>query len=496
MIVRDIKGKKKYEVTLNGNAQHDREQLAKIHDKEFSIYDTIALHGNDPDTVKIKGTVISSNSTRSNDSYSNGFGTTNKYSEVRFKITDDGLKEMTKKDPAISGLDPKTIKRWDEIDFLEGVVVDVKDKNNEDYKIKVSHNDFNTLKEGTYTVTYTVTNSWESSVEEERTITVEPRNELEKVKLNLKNTSNQNILTIGFDSIQRKLRVLSNVEGGTIDSSSNELEFVITAYDLTGNTLGTIELKGNQTIDESIIKRINDFGYIEGYRLSVWAKDPSRISTEGPITNVTGSKINSFTNTDKMENGRFEILENGLKYIYNFEPKITGGDDTIEYYKGTILSVPESIVVKDDLDTISRNEVVIDDDQVDYDELGEFDITYVVEDTWGRVAKKEGTINIKSSMDSNLIDVYPVNTTTSDTATKSSDKAFSIKFVRENNENKIKIVNATDTQLNASSPDKKFMDIVIYGSNGEKKKTVSLNGSDTGNSLKSNGQSGSVGRCN
>ncbi len=39
------------------------------------------------------------------------------------------------------------------------------------------------------------------------------------------------------------------------------------------------------------------------------------------------------------------------------------------------------------------------------------------------------------------------------------------------------------------------MDIVIYGSNGEKKKTVSLNGNDTGNSPKLNGQSGSVGRA-
>ncbi len=93
-------------------------------------------------------------------------------------------------------------------------------------------------------------------------------------------------------------------------------------------------------------------------------------------------------------------------------------------------------------------------------------------------------------MDSNSIDVYPV----SNTITKSNNKAFSIKFVRENNENKIKIVDATDTKLNANSPDEKFMDIVIYGSNGQKKKTVSLNGNDTGNSPKLNGQLRPVGR--
>ncbi len=172
MTVRDITGKEKYEVALNGDPAHDIEELKKIHEKGFSKYDTIALYGKTANAVKIQGNVISSNSTKTNHDYSNGFGTTDKYSEVRFKITDDGFKEMTKKDPTISGLDPKTIKRGDEIDLLDGVVVDVKDTNNEDYKIKVNEKDFNKLKENTYTVTYTVTNSWGSSVEQERTITI------------------------------------------------------------------------------------------------------------------------------------------------------------------------------------------------------------------------------------------------------------------------------------------------------------------------------------
>ncbi len=47
MIVRNIKGKKKYEVTLNGDPTNDREQLAKIHQQGFDKYDTISLHGHD-----------------------------------------------------------------------------------------------------------------------------------------------------------------------------------------------------------------------------------------------------------------------------------------------------------------------------------------------------------------------------------------------------------------------------------------------------------------
>ncbi len=88
-------------------------------------------------------------------------------------------------------------------------------------------------------------------------------------------------------------------------------------------------------------------------------------------------------------------------------PIISGGDDIINYYKGSILTLPSSIKVDDDYDTISRNQIIIDDDNVNYDELGIYDITYVVEDNWGRVGKKSGRINIKSSMENNSIDVYP-----------------------------------------------------------------------------------------
>ncbi len=69
---------------------------------------------------------------------------------------------------------------------------------------------FNKLKENDYTVKYTITNSWGQSVEHNRTITVEPRNELEKNKLSLKNNNGEVILKIGFDSIENKLRVLES----------------------------------------------------------------------------------------------------------------------------------------------------------------------------------------------------------------------------------------------------------------------------------------------
>ncbi len=115
-----------------------------------------------------------------------------------------------------------------------------------------------------------------------------------------------------------------------------------------------------------------------------------------------------------MENGRFEILSDGLKYIYNEAPKFEGDTSTaIPYYKGNLLKAPDTLKVTDDHDgTISPTEVTINDDNVDYDRLGIQNITYVVEDSWGRRATKPGKIEIRSAMDSNSINIYPKENST------------------------------------------------------------------------------------
>ncbi len=476
MVVRDIKGKEKYTITLNGNLEHDRSELDEIHNQSFSKYDTISLYSKYADAVKIQGEVKN----KSFD-YTTGFGDTDKYSNVRFKITDDGLTEIINKGLKISGVKNKTIKRGDDFDFKEGVVVDVGDTNNEDYDININSDGFNQLKEGGYDVTYTITNSWGTTVKKTRRITVEPRNELEEVKLTLKNTSDQDILTIGFDSIQKKFRVLSHRENSSIDSNDSNIVFILNVYDSLGKTVGNLELTGSKIIDEEILNRINNVSYLEEYSISVWAKNPeTHLELEGDIQ--VGEKykrrLSPIDKIDKMENGRFEILTNGLKYIYNNAPKIIGEEQVIDYYKGSILSVPSNIRVEDDHDDISIYEVSIDDDQVDYDVLGEHEITYKVEDSWGRIGEKTGRINIKSAMDSNVIEIYPI----SNAGNQSSNKAFSIKFVRENNENKIIVENKSSEPLNSNKPNEIFMRIKIYNSTGQEIKKVELLGNDSGQS--------------
>ena len=462
MIVRDAKGNERKKVSLTGDTQQDSEQLNGLHQFAFNRYDTISLKARTAQAVKIKGGIVPEVSTKSTTTdYSNGFGTVEKYSEVRFKITDDGLREMTKKPLSINGADPIIIKRGDILDLLEGISVELNDQNNDDYKISVeeissnsnktvlldeTNNDnssdsgviedktkFKKLKEGVYTVRYTVTNSWGATTTADREITVYPRTDLEAVKLTVKDYQGEDILIIGFDSITRKLRVI-DYKNKSIDYLDNSQVFEINAFDSLGKTLGTIALRGDQEIDQNIIDRINAFPYEEGYSLSVWSKViDNKIDITGSITtekedSKEESKKSRYKRTltseekrDKLENGRFEILSDGLKYIYNNAPVITGGDETIPYYKGNLLKAPSSLKINDDHDgEISTTEVTVNDDNVDYDTLGEQSITYVVEDSWGRRATKPGKIEVRSAMDSNSINIYPKENSTTGGSTSES----------------------------------------------------------------------------
>ena len=506
MVLRDLRGNEKIKVILNGDNEHDELQLASLNNVSFSKYDTISLKGETSTTVRIIGGVIIESNNENNiysEKYLDGFGDIQNYSNVRFKITDDGLKEMTPKPLSVTGVDNLTIKRGDTLNLLSGITVNVNDDNNEDYTISIDEvvtevsdvnfsdeviengtenqdkTQFKKLREGVYIVKYIISNSWGTKEVINRTIKVLPRNNLENIKLNVRDDNRNNILIISFDSIQKKLRVLDYELNTSINFIDKNQVFEINAYDTVGNNLGTIALRGNQLIDNSIISKINNFSYEEGYALSIWAKEPNEtLELQGEIINSEQNKLEGLSSKDKMENGRFEILSNGLKYVYNEAPKIIGGDDPIPYYKGSLLLVPSDIEVTDDHDKISRNEVTINDDEVDYDTLGIQNITYIAEDSWGRSATKPGSIEIRSSMDSNIINIYSID----------GIEGVSISFVRDNinNQNKImvNINEALNTTFNPNSLTDIFATIKIYDFNGNELKSIEILGNDNATTIK------------
>ena len=506
MVLRDLRGNEKIKVILNGDNEHDELQLASLNNVSFSKYDTISLKGETSTTVRIIGGVIIESNDENNiysEKYLNGFGDIQNYSNVRFKITDDGLKEMTPKPLSVTGVDNLTIKRGDTLNLLSGIIVNVNDDNNEDYTISIDEvvtevsdvnfsdeviengtenqdkTQFKKLREGVYIVKYIISNSWGTKEVINRTIKVLPRNNLENIKLNVRDDNRNNILIISFDSIQKKLRVLDYELNTSINFIDKNQVFEINAYDTVGKNLGTIALRGNQLIDNSIISKINNFSYEEGYALSIWAKEPREtLELQGEIINSEQNKLEGLSSKDKMENGRFEILSNGLKYVYNEAPKIIGGDDPIPYYKGSLLLVPSDIEVTDDHDKISRNEVTINDDEVDYDTLGIQNITYIAEDSWGRSATKPGSIEIRSAMDSNIINIYSID----------GIEGVSISFARDNINNQNKIMVNTNEELNTTFNPNSLSDIFatikIYDFNGNELKSIEILGNDNATTIK------------
>ena len=506
MVLRDLRGNEKIKVILNGDNEHDELQLASLNNVSFSKYDTISLKGETSTTVRIIGGVIIESNDENNiysEKYLNGFGDIQNYSNVRFKITDDGLKEMKPKPLSVTGVDNLTIKRGDTLNLLSGITVNVNDDNNEDYTISIDEvvtevsdvnfsdeviengtenqdkTQFKKLREGVYIVKYIISNSWGTKEVINRTITVLPRNNLENIKLNVRDDNRNNILIISFDSIQKKLRVLDYELNTSINFIDKNQVFEINAYDTVGKNLGTIALRGNQLIDNSIISKINNFSYEEGYALSIWAKEPNEtLELQGEIINSEQNKLEGLSSKDKMENGRFEILSNGLKYVYNEAPKIIGGDDPIPYYKGSLLLVPSDIEVTDDHDKISRNEVTINDDEVDYDTLGIQNITYIAEDSWGRSATKPGSIEIRSAMDSNIINIYSID----------GIEGVSISFARDNINNQNKIMVNTNEELNTTFNPNSLSDIFatikIYDFNGNELKSIEILGNDNATTIK------------
>ena len=486
MTVRDKKGNAKYSIALNGDREHDRTELAKIHEKDYSKYDTISLKGVNPNDVRITGNVVDKTI-----DYANGFGTNEKYTQVRFMITDDGLKELKASVPTLTGIDGETkIKRGEDIDFMDGVHANTDDVSDEDYTITVNENGFNKMLEGTYTVKYNVTTNRGVSEVYNRTVIVEPRNDLERVKFKInKGTtrSSENILTIGFDTITNKLRVINHSTTYVMTGSSSEVALRLTAYNELDSNIANIELRGGETISTEFIDRVNNFEYQEGYKLSVWYKEYQNVVIEGNIESDTeNSKTNynqGVTNSDQIQHVRFTIKEESLKSVYNNAPVISGNNEALIYYKGQILDPFDGITIKDDHDkNITIHDMTYDDTNVDLDEPGKYTMKYIAEDSWGRTAEVTRTIIVKSGLGLNKIEIHSLNNTGRVKRNTTNNKVFAIGF----DNGKVKIENKSDLNIDLTKPNEDVVTIKIYDKSMNVQREVTLTGNDTGKSTKLN----------
>lgn len=447
MIVRSMDGTEKYAIQLTGDSSADQAQLETIYRQPFELYDTIELKAQSATAVKLMGSIVGNGT-----GYETGFGTTDKYGQVRFQITEEGLKELTQPTISITPIAEKIEipRATTEFDLKSLVQVEGLAENSSDYQITANSDiDFNV--EGEYTISYEVTTSWGTTEMEEITVKVIPRNELEKNQLEIYNTANENILTISFDTVTKKLRVIK-FDNKCIDEAITGSALRLTAYDESGNIIKTLPLTGNQIITEEIVNRINQFSYEDISRIGIWGKDPKKLKIKGTVINHQEDYSDGIEDDDHMNNVRFEMTDEGLKSVYNAAPNINlhvlGKDKKIYLMKGNQIQIPSGIAVTDDHDgTISSVAISINDSGVDYDKIGEQKMYFEVEDSWGRVAKEQVTLVIQPPLEHTKIKILPLgNATTKLVMSFTNDSK--IKFTSEPNEESSTSPTTTESEQN------------------------------------------------
>lgn len=457
-------GEELKKVNLNSSDNVLNSELQSLNNFDYLNNYYIQLNHTSNTGVRINGNVV--NTTHD---YSNGFSSTSDFENTRFMITEEGLKETRKVTTAnIEGLSKLTITRGDEVDLTSGVTVNHASETFTKDQIKIEG--FDNLKAGTQTVTYSVTDSWGTKFSETRTIEVLPVNELEKNIIKVKNSSDGTaIFTVGFDSLENKLVATTTSTTSILDGS-----FSISIYDDTEGLVDSIEI--NNTNIQKELKKINQISIGNGYRVALTRTDHQHgLSIDGEIDGKREDYNNGVDDKDNIDNVRFEILDSGLKSIYNEAPefkKIT--EITLEL--GEEFNPFIELEVTDDHDgKIANSNIQIDKD-VDTTTLGKYVLNYTATDSWGRQATTERTVWVTSIVDKNSFDFYSKNS--------SNEKLFSIKLDSKLNQFIVTTTSST-TSLDSSKGLEKVLEIDVYRDD-KSVLNIKLNGDDNASTDKLN----------
>ena len=305
----------KASVSLLGNDKSDSDKLDKIANQLYEEGDFIGIwHAetkigksdeNDPENnaslssfipkLKIAGTVgVLTNNGSGNltegdqtKNYSKGMDK-REISERRFKITSNGLKEVTNEAPVFKDLNDKKIARGEKFDPLE----DVKDKITDDFDlfnddnldtkaVSITYSSYDIKKVGEQTITYTATDKWGKSSTKTINLTVTSENPMDSKYIEFKN-GDKSLFKIKFDSVENKFLVdnLEDVQDSSIDSTISSSIFKLKVYTKGGVLQKTLNIKGTDNL-KAVLKKFDGYKYnLEDY-IEVWSNNPKNIVIHG-----------------------------------------------------------------------------------------------------------------------------------------------------------------------------------------------------------------------
>lgn len=377
--------------------------------------------------------------------YSDGIDDIDNLENVRFTFKRTSTGNIIDADyneaPVFKGVEDKDIYPGEVFSTTEGVIVtDDKDSN---ITFTVTGPTSNTDL-GSYQYTYSATDDWGRTTNHVRTIHRRPNVYKNIIELYAKeetstfsnNSNNPDpAFKIGIDNETGKYRVFDQRNVSINLEVNTNKAFSISIYGTDRQLKKSIELNGLETGTSSKLDELKQVTYTTGDYIRVWSADSKYLRVTGNITGDVTTKGTShiedyndgIDKSDYMENVAFKVTENNFETVYNEAPVIKYNNQDITTSKTTI----REVFFGEDVDLTSGITVIDDKDAsittiktigtVNEDEIGNYVVTYSVEDSWGRVSTANITFRVLSKIKNNIIEVC-----------NNSNKLFDIKFDIEN----------------------------------------------------------------
>lgn len=456
-------GTLKKELTINGSDRADSKKINEFNNTNFEFGDQIEIyHAYSEGKLLIAGTIENFDGTPNNGIPKN------KLESARFELTKDGMKYLTNTPPEITWTDKNlVVTRGKEVDLLADITVtDDIDKNIK--KSTVSVTSYNPNKLGQQTVTYSVKDSWGAVGTAERTITVVSDGALANTNIKIKNSEgNNDVFSIGFDDVEKKLLIKNQTENKLNESKPNELALSLKIISKAGITKKEIKLNGSANGQSTQISSLNGYRYNVGDYIELWSPDYSKsIIITGSIekdSKITQDYAQGVQNEDFIKNVRFRIDSAVLIAKYNEAPTFKFKDNlTIKRgEKFEPLNFIEEI--KDDYDNLNKNLVKVSYNEVEFENVGSHEVAYKVTDNWGRTTESKINIQVTEKNDLEKTRIYFLPN--DETSTK--DNAI-VTFAFDD-VNKRLHANIKESQFISGSLNGNALEISIFNSEGKLK---------------------------
>lgn len=385
-------------------------KIDALNDYIYAIGDTIELWSTTSKSIRISGKLRDDNSNKETD-YSDGIDDPDFMTNVRFRLDQSDMVVVYNNAPQVIFNEDKTIKRGEKFDPIK-FVKEIKDDHDtlKTDRVKVSYDEENFYKVGNHDVTYTISDRWNRMSTTTITIEVQPKNELEKVNVELlkvDGTAKSTVATLYFDQVENKIVPYINTNKSSIAGEPGQPIFTVSIFDKDNRKKAESIINANEEILLESFDNIANVDITSGDYIYVSAYNTSAVSINGKVT--SGSSVvtdfkNGFSSEDQMNNTRFKISDDGLSNIYNEAPVFNGAEDII-IFKNQRFEPLEGVTITDDKDINISTSAVTVKGNIDTTRIGEQHITYTVHDSWGRSIEKIRKVTVKPAYEENYIEV-------------------------------------------------------------------------------------------